>query len=390
MDCMDDSWVMLVHAVHTVHNSIYVHDCFKWGISLLIAAIRPAFYWPMNKSFIESSLSKEDIAFEVPLRPQSLGEFIGQDHLRERLDVFIGAAKQRNEPLGHCIFGGPPGLGKTTLAHILARAMGTNLVVTSGPAIEKPGDLAGVLTNLKKGDVLFIDEVHRLSRTIEEYLYPAMEDFALDLIIDSGPSARSVKVKLCPFTLVGATTRLGLLTGPLRSRFGVTLRLEYYEPDVLVSVIQRTGRILNLTVDRESALEIAKRARGTPRIANNLLRWVRDYAQMRAGGRLDKKIATDALEMLAIDDCGLDELDKRILEVIMDYHSGGPVGLSTLSMAVGEEPDTIEEVHEGYLIQQGFIKRTPRGREVTPRAYQHLGRPLPGTQHQERMYDNSY
>lgn len=325
-------------------------------------------------SFIESSLVEEDVAFEVPLRPQSLSEFIGQDALRERLDVFIGAAKKRQEPLGHCLFGGPPGLGKTTLAHILAKAMGTNLVVTSGPVIEKPGDLAGVLTNLKTGDVLFIDEVHRLSRNVEEYLYPAMEDFSLDLIIDSGPSARSVKVKLNPFTLVGATTRLGLLTGPLRSRFGVTLRLDYYAPELLATVVQRTGRILNIDVDAAAALEIGKRARGTPRIANNLLRWVRDYSQMRAEGRLDLGVVKDALEMLAIDACGLDEMDKKILEVIIDNYNGGPVGLNTVAVAVGEEPHTIEEVYEPYLILQGFIKRTPRGREVTRRAYQHLGR----------------
>lgn len=324
--------------------------------------------------FIESSLVEEDVAFEVPLRPQSMSEFIGQDALRDRLDVFIGAAKQRSEPLGHCLFGGPPGLGKTTLAHILAKSMGTNLVVTSGPVIEKPGDLAGLLTNLKTGDVLFIDEVHRISRNVEEYLYPAMEDFSLDLIIDSGPSARSVKVKLNPFTLVGATTRLGLLTGPLRSRFAVTLRLDYYTPELLATVVQRTGRILNIDVDAPVALEIGKRARGTPRIANHLLRWVRDYSQMRTEGRLDLKVVQDALQMLAIDACGLDEMDKKILEVIIDSYDGGPVGLNTLAVAVGEEPHTIEEVHEPYLILQGFIKRTPRGREVTHRAYRHLGR----------------
>lgn len=324
--------------------------------------------------FIESSLVEEDVAFEVPLRPQSLTEFIGQDTLRDRLDVFMGAAKKRSEPLGHCLFGGPPGLGKTTLAHILAKSMGTNLVVTSGPVIEKPGDLAGLLTNLKAGDVLFIDEVHRLSRNVEEYLYPAMEDFSLDLIIDSGPSARSVKVKLNPFTLVGATTRLGLLTGPLRSRFAVTLRLDYYTPELLATVVQRTGRILNIDLDPAVALEIGKRARGTPRIANHLLRWVRDYSQMRSAGRLDLQTVQAALEMLAIDACGLDEMDKKILEVIIDNYGGGPVGLNTVAVAVGEEPHTLEEVYEPYLILQGFIKRTPRGREVTHRAYQHLGR----------------
>lgn len=328
----------------------------------------------MTSSFIESSLGEEDVAFEVPLRPQSLTEFIGQDALRERLEVFIGAAKKRQEPLGHCLFGGPPGLGKTTLAHILARAMGTNLVVTSGPAIEKPGDLAGVLTNLKTGDVLFIDEIHRLSHHVEEYLYPAMEDFSLDLIIDAGPSARSVKVKLNPFTLVGATTRLGLLTAPLRSRFGMTLRLDYYSPQLLATVVQRTGRILNLEICQQTALEIGRRARGTPRVANNLLRWVRDYVQMRSQGRVTSQVASDALDMLAIDACGLDEMDKKILAVIIDHHNGGPVGINTVAVAVGEEPHTIEEVHEPYLILQGLIKRTPRGREVTQRAYDLLGK----------------
>lgn len=327
-----------------------------------------------QQTFIESSLSKEDATFEVPLRPQSLADFVGQEALRERLEVVIGAARQRGEPLGHCLFGGPPGLGKTTLAHILAKAMGTNLVVTSGPTVEKPGDLAGLLTNLQEGDILFIDEVHRLSRPVEEYLYPAMEDFALDLIIDSGPNARSIKVKVKPFTLVGATTRLGLLTGPLRSRFGVALRLNYYEPETLARVVERTARILNLEMDPHSAFEIAKRARGTPRIANNLLRWVRDYSQMRTGSQLNCEIVGDALNMLAIDACGLDEIDKKILEVIIDHYAGGPVGLNTLAVAVGEEPHTLEEVHEPYLILQGFIKRTPRGREATIRAYRHLGK----------------
>lgn len=328
----------------------------------------------MTKSFIESSLTQEDVAFEVPLRPQSIAEFIGQDALRQRLDVFIGAALQRKEPLGHCLFGGPPGLGKTTLACILSKAMGTNLVVTSGPVIEKPGDLAGILTNLQPGDVLFVDEIHRLNRAVEEYLYPAMEDFTLDIMIDSGPNARSVKMKLNPFTLVGATTRLGLLTAPLRSRFGVTFRLDYYPVETLAQVVQRTGRILDTQVDTESAWEVARRARGTPRIANNLLRWVRDYSQMRTARQVNKQVVRDALNMLAIDECGLDELDKKLLEVIIDHYDGGPVGLNTLAIAVGEEAHTIEEVYEPYLILQGFIKRTPRGREVTDRAYKHLGK----------------
>lgn len=328
----------------------------------------------MAKNFIESSLSEEDINFDVPIRPQSLSEFLGQDQVRERLEVVIGAAKQRGDVLGHCLFSGPPGLGKTTLAGILAKAMGTNLVVTSGPAIEKAGDLAGVLTNLKEGDILFIDELHRLNRTVEEYLYPAMEDFALDLMIDSGPNARSVQVKLNKFTLVGATTRTGLITAPMRSRFALNCRLDYYPAQVLETILQRTSRILNLTVDTHGIAEIAKRARGTPRIANNLLRWVRDYAQIRAGNKVTRDVVQKALEMLAIDERGLDEMDKKILTVMIEHYNGGPVGLNTIAVAIGEEGSTIEEVYEPYLILQGFIKRTPRGREVTPLAYEHLKR----------------
>jgi Holliday junction DNA helicase RuvB len=319
----------------------------------------------MSKSFIESSLCQEDVIFEVPLRPQSLNDFVGQDQVRERLEVLIGAAKQRGETLGHCLFSGPPGLGKTTLANIVAKLMGTNLVITSGPMIEKAGDLAGVLTNLKEGDVLFIDEIHRLSRTIEEYLYPAMEDFVLDLMIDSGPSARSVQVKLNKFTLVGATTRMGLLTAPLRSRFNLTCRLDYYTPETLEKIIGRTGRILNLTIDAASLKEIAIRSRGTPRIANNLLRWVRDFSQIRAAGKITREVVQQALNMLEIDQNGLDEMDKKILRMMIEHHNGGPVGLNTIAVAVGEEPHTLEEVHEPYLIMQGFLKRTPRGREVT-------------------------
>lgn len=326
----------------------------------------------MNKNFIESSFCKEDISFEVPLRPQSLLDFVGQDQIRDRLEVLIGAAKQRGESLGHCLFNGPPGLGKTTLANILAKAMGTNLIVTSGPVIEKPGDLAGILTNLKEKDILFIDEIHRLNRTVEEYLYPAMEDYVLDLMIDSGPSARSVQVKLNKFTLVGATTRSGLLTGPLRSRFGFTCRLDYYHPTILEKIVQRTGRILNLVLDQEAAMEIARRSRGTPRIANNLLRWVRDYAQIRAGSKINREVVNKALEMLAIDEQGLDEMDIKILEIMIGHYNGGPVGLNTIAVAIGEEGTTIEEVYEPYLIMQGFLKRTPRGREVTDLAYKHL------------------
>lgn len=330
----------------------------------------------MNNTFIESSLTQPDASFEIPLRPQSLSEFAGQDPIRERLEVMIGAAKQRNETLCHCLFSGPPGLGKTTLANILAKSMGTNIVVTSGAVIEKPGDLAGILTHLQTGDVLFIDELHRLNRAAEEYLYPAMEDFVLDIMIDSGPSARSVQVKLNKFTLAGATTRVGLLSGPLRSRFGFSCRLDYYHPDLIASILQRTGRILNIELDRTAANEIARRSRGTPRIAINLLRWVRDFAQMRHGNRIDKDVANKALTMLSIDHRGLDEMDKKILEVMIDHYQGGPVGLNAIGAAIGEEPATIEEVYEPYLIMQGFLKRTPRGREATSLAYQHMGKEL--------------
>lgn len=328
----------------------------------------------MSKNFIESSFTKEDTVFEVPLRPQSLRDFVGQESLRERLSVLIEAAKKRGEPIGHCLFSGPPGLGKTTLANIVAKEMGTNLVVTAGPILEKAGDLAGVLTKLQEGDVLFIDEIHRMNKTVEEYLYPAMEDFSLDLMIDSGPSARSIQVKLNKFSLIGATTRSGLLSSPLRSRFAFSCRLDYYPPDILEKILQRTGRILNLQLSQEEAREIANRSRGTPRIANNLLRWVRDYTQTRTNNQLNKEIVKQALDMLAIDDKGLDEMDKKILGVMIDNYKGGPVGIKTIAIAVGEESNTLEEVHEPYLILQGFIKRTPGGREVTPLGYTHLGK----------------
>ncbi len=336
----------------------------------------------MTETFIHSSLkeantaedkaTKKDPSFEVPIRPQSLTDFAGQDLVRDRLEVLIGAAKLRGECLGHCLFSGPPGLGKTTLANILAKSMGTNLVITSGPVIERPGDLAGVLTNLKAGDILFIDEVHRLNRTIEEYLYPAMEDFKLDLMIDSGPNARSVQVGIEKFTLVAATTRVGLLSAPLRSRFAFSTRLDYYPPEVIVQILIRTSLILNFAIEPVAAMEIAQRSRGTPRIANNLLRWVRDYAQTRTNFTINQEVVKQALKLLAIDEKGLDEMDKKILEVIIDHYGGGPVGLNTIAVAVGEERHTIEEVHEPFLILQGFLKRTPRGREVTPLAYDHL------------------
>jgi Holliday junction DNA helicase RuvB len=326
----------------------------------------------MPESFIESSIVKQDLTFEIPLRPQSLTDFMGQDAIRERLEVLIGAAKQRGEHLGHCLFTGPPGLGKTTLANIIAKAMGTNIVVTSGPVIEKAGDLAGILTNLQTGDVLFIDEIHRLNRSVEEYLYQAMEDYTLDIMIDAGPNARSVQMKLNKFTLVGATTRLGLLSEPFRSRFAFTSRLDYYDPDVLKTIILRTARILNVEMPSQPALDIARRSRGTPRIANHLLRWVRDYAQMKTQGRIDSLVVDKALNMLSIDGMGLDEMDIKMLKVMIEHYEGGPVGLNTIAASVGEEPTTIEEVHEPYLILQGLIKRTSRGREVTALGYQHI------------------
>jgi Holliday junction DNA helicase RuvB len=328
----------------------------------------------MSNSFIESSWTKPDTPFETPLRPQTLKEFVGQDTVRERLEIFITAAKERQEALGHCLFSGPPGLGKTTLAHIISKAMGTQLTVTSGPAIEKPGDLAGLLTNLKQGDVLFIDEIHALSKTAEEYLYSAMEDFSLDLMIDSGPNARSVSVKLNPFTLIGATTRVGLLSAPMRGRFLISLRLDYYHPATLQQIIQRSAGLLRLTPSEEASLEIAKRSRGTPRIANNLLRWVRDFAQTHRTKIVNAEVVKKALAMLAIDELGLDEMDKKILTLIIDHHNGGPVGLNNLAAGVGEEAHTLEEVHEPFLIMQGFIKRTPRGREATPLAYTYMNK----------------
>jgi holliday junction DNA helicase RuvB len=330
-----------------------------------------------KENYIESTWAKVDETFETPLRPQTLDDFSGQESIRQRLEVLMGAAKERGEPISHCLFYGPPGLGKTTLSNIIAKSMGTKLVITSGPIIEKAGDLAGILTNLQEGDILFIDEIHRLNRVIEEYLYPAMEDYVLDLMIDGGANARSVQVKLNRFTLIGATTRAGLLTNPMRSRFPFTCRLDYYSPEVLTKIILRSSTILNVSLDNFAALEIATRSRGTPRIANNLLRWVRDFAQMKKQKQVDKEMVIAALDMLAIDFKGLDEMDKKILEVLIDHYNGGPVGISTLSVAVGEEADTLAEVYEPYLILQGFLKRTPRGREATEHAYSHIGRPIP-------------
>ncbi|MDF2549271.1 MAG: Holliday junction ATP-dependent helicase RuvB [Chlamydiales bacterium] len=327
----------------------------------------------MSEQFIESSFKKEDVSFEVPLRPKQLDEFVGQDAIRDRLAVLIGAAKKRKEPLGHCLFFGPPGLGKTTLAHIIARAMGGNLVVASGPVIEIPGDLAGILTNLQEGDVLFIDEIHRLNKNVEEYLYPAIEDFVLDLVIDKGPFSRSVQTKLNQFTLIGATTRSGMISAPLRSRFQAHLRLDYYTPELIAKILTRSAHIMNLELDQESLFEVAHRCRGTPRIANNLLRWVRDYLEMHQHIQKSSLAKVrQALHMLAIDERGLDEMDKKILAVIIEQHGGGPVGIGTIAASVGEEGSTIEEVYEPYLLMEGFIKRTSRGREATELAYRHL------------------
>ncbi|MCI0382044.1 MAG: Holliday junction branch migration DNA helicase RuvB [Chlamydiae bacterium] len=331
-----------------------------------------------NEDYIRSSWNKkEEPNLDLSLRPQTLDDFFGQPHLRKKLEVFIGAALKRGESLGHCLFYGPPGLGKTTLALIIAKMMGTNLITTSGPTIEKPGDLAGILTSLKEGDVLLIDELHRLNRSIEEYLYPPMEDFKLDLIIDSGPSSRSVQIKLNRFTLVGASTQIGLISSPLRSRFPFHHRLDYYDAQTLEEIILRSAKILQISIEIKAAFEIARRSRGTPRIANNLLRWVRDFSQMQSKKSIDEEVTKLALEMLAIDQCGLDELDKKLLSLLIDHYDGGPVGLNTLAVAIGEQPLTIAEVFEPYLIMQGFIKRTARGREATKLAYRHLGKPLP-------------
>lgn len=328
--------------------------------------------------YIHSKLSEQDLTYEEPLRPLSLKDFQGQRSVQQQLEVFLQAAQKRSEVLRHALFCGPPGLGKTTLANILAKEMGTQIVITSGPILEKPSDLAGILTNLQKGDILFIDEIHRLNRSIEEYLYPAMENFTLDLIIDSGPHARSVQVKLNPFTLVGATTQQGLISSPLRSRFGLTFRLEYYQPEILQSIIERSARILKTNISQEAALEISKRSRGTPRVANNLFRWVRDFVQIKSDGNITLPLALKAVEMLAIDELGLDEVDKKILNIIIDDYNGGPVGLNTLAVALGEAASTLEEVYEPFLIKQGLLKRTLRGREATTKAYSHMNKKYVG------------
>lgn len=314
---------------------------------------------------------------DISLRPSFFQEFTGQLRTLERLQLLVEAATQRGESLQHILLSGPPGLGKTTLAHILGHAMGAEVKVTSGPAIEKAGDLAGLLTTMPQGGILFIDEIHRLQPVIEEYLYPAMEDFCVDIMIDQGPNARSVRLNLARFTLIGATTRAGMISSPLRSRFGMNCRLDYYQAEELQKIVQRTAKLLGVTIDEAGSLEVARRSRGTPRIANNLLRWVRDYAQVRNSGLVDQATAASALAMLEIDEEGFDEMDQRILEGIVYKFGGGPVGLQSLAVAVGEEPGTLEEVHEPYLIMQGYLQRTPQGRIATGKVYQKLGLPMP-------------
>ncbi len=331
----------------------------------------------MSESYFQETASAPETPLDLTLRPPGFDDFHGQEKVTERLMLMVEAAKKRDDVLEHVLLSGPPGLGKTTLANIVSTAVGSTLHTTSGPQIEKAGDLAGILTNLQRGDILFIDEIHRLHPAIEEYLYPAMEDFRLDIIIDSGPSARSIQLQLPKFTLVGATTRSGMLTAPLRSRFGLLNRLDYYTHEQLAVIIERSAKILELQIEPEGALEVARRSRGTPRIANNLLRWVRDYTQVRADGSVTEKIASAALAMIEIDMDGLDEMDKRLLEVMIYKFNGGPVGLSSLAVAVGEDASTLEEVHEPFLIMQGFVKRTPRGRVAMPAAYTKIGADLP-------------
>lgn len=330
-----------------------------------------------EKNFVSRTIEAPDTPFDVSLRPPVFSEFSGQAKVRERLELMVAAARQRGDVLDHVLLSGPPGLGKTTLAYIVANAMGVNIKSTSGPMIEKAGDLAGLLTTLERGDVLFIDEIHRLQPAIEEYLYPAMEDFKLDIIIDQGPSARSVRLNLPKFTLMGATTRSGMISSPLRSRFGMTSRLDYYTAEELQRILERSAGLIGVNLDGGGALEIASRSRGTPRVANNLLKWVRDFAQVKGFGSISREVADKALAMLDIDRDGFDEMDKRIVEALIYKFSGGPVGVNSLAVSIGEDPGTLEDVNEPYLIMQGYVKRTAQGRVALPRAYEKVGMKAP-------------
>lgn len=345
----------------------------------------------MESPQISPKRTEEDLKYEVNLRPRAFEEYVGQEQVKENLKVAIAAAQARKDVLDHLLFHGPPGLGKTSLAYIISREMGVNIKATSGPVVERPGDLAALLTNLEEGDILFIDEIHRMSHVVEEVLYPAMEDYQIDIMIGQGPSARSIKLGLKRFTLIGATTRSGLLTSPLRNRFGAIFRLDFYSPEALALILSRSASILGVEGDHEGMAEIARRSRGTPRIANRLLRRVRDYAQVRAGGTITKEVTEQALEMLEVDPMGFDKMDRLLLLTLIDKFAGGPVGVETLAAAIGEEKDTIEDVYEPFLIQAGFLHRTPRGRVATLLAYEHFGREkgaglVAGTKKQESLF----